>query len=86
MYIHEGNRKAAAEFVSGPLWAEFKRCLGQRAPLKPDVTDPSHVAAAKGHQKTGYDKAIEEIEKIPFEFEEKGADPMQRPAVTITED
>jgi hypothetical protein len=57
-----------------------------RRPLHPDDKDDVHVAAAKGHKRAGYEKAIEEIEKLPFEYVSEQKDPFSRPAVAITED
>lgn len=86
MYLIPTNQKAAGDFLNGTLWADFKRCLMARRPLEADVNDDVHIAAAKGHKRAGYEKAIEELEKLPFEFKPTPADPFSRPAVSITED
>lgn len=86
-FLLETNTKGAAEFVNGGLWADFKRALLERRPPAPDALDEPHVAAAKGHQRAAFERCIDEIEKLPFEFAppEPGA-AFDRPAVNITED
>lgn len=77
---------AAKDFVNSSLWMDLRRCVMARRPTKPDPTDPSHVAAARGHQRAGFEAAIEAIEALPFEVDETPVDPFSRPAVAITED
>ncbi len=86
MYLQPSNQKAAGDFLNGTLWQDIKRCLLARRPPEADVTDDIHVAAAKGHKRAGFEKAIEQIEKIPFEFDKEQANPFSRPAVAFTED
>jgi hypothetical protein len=86
IYLQKTNQKAAGEFLNGPLWADFKRCLLDRRPPTPDAKEPSHTAAARGHQRAGFEAAIEAMERIPFEFPEEQRSPFARPAVAITED
>jgi len=86
IYLQKSNQKAAGEFLNGVLWADFKRCLLARRPPMPDAKDPSHIAAARGHQRAGFEQAIEAIEKLPFEFSEEPVSPFARPAVAITAD
>lgn len=75
------HQKALAEFINGQLWADIKLCLAEREPEHPDVKDQSHIAAGKGHQRTGFSKAIEAIEKLPFETPQQPNDPFNRPAL-----
>lgn len=86
MHLQPTNQKAAGEFLHGILWADLKRCLLARRPVKPDAKDDIHVAAAKGHARAGFESAIEAIETLPFEFPAEQASPFARPAVAITED
>lgn len=86
MYISPANQKAAAGFLNSPLWTDWKRALIARCPAGPDVKDDVHVSAQKGHQVAAYMKAVEEFEKLPFEFEETGGSPFERPAITVQED
>lgn len=86
MYLQPSNQKAAGDFLNGPLWQDFKRCMLARRPPEADVKDDVHVAAAKGHKRAGFEKAIEEIEKLPFEYAKDQSNPFGRPAVAITED
>ncbi len=86
MYLQPSNQKAAGDFLNGTLWQDFKRCLLARRPPAPDASDEIHVAAAKGHARAGFEKAMEQFEKIPFEFSKEPPNPFQRPAVAITDD
>lgn len=86
IYLQKTNQKAAGDFLNGPLWADMKRCLYARRPPTPATKDPTHVAAAQGHQRAGYEACIEMIERIPFEFETEQQSPFARAAVAITED
>ena len=85
-YIQEALRKPAADFVNGPIWREIKRCALESRPPKADVKDPSHVAAAIGHQRAAWDDVIKAIEEIPFDFSKEQRSPFSRPAVAITKD
>ncbi len=85
-YLDPANQRIAGEFLNGLLWANMKQCLLARYPENADVKDDVHVAAAKGHVRAGYGKAIEELEKLPLESDETPAGAFERPAVTITED
>lgn len=85
-YLLDPHQKALAEFINGQLWAEVKACLRERAPEKPDVKDPSHIAAAKGHQRAAFESVIDKIESLPFEHDETPQSPFERPAVAFTED
>ncbi len=80
------NQKIAAQFINGALWAEIKRCLLSRRPPVADVKDDIHIAAAKGHVRSGYEAAIEEVEKMPFEQDTAPESAFARPAVSITAD
>lgn len=80
------HQKALAEFINSPLWAEVRLCLEDRKTEVPDVRDPSHIAAAKGHQRAGAEKIILAIENLHTQTDDSGASPMDRPAVAITED
>lgn len=86
MYLHETNLKAAADFLSSPLWQDIKRCLRDRMPEAPVPSDAVHTAAAKGFQRASHDNVIAEIEKLPFENKPTRDEPFSRPAVTHTED
>lgn len=85
-YLLDAHQKALAEFINGQLWAEVKACLRDRAPEQPDVKDPSHVAAAKGHQRAAFDKTIGQIEALAFEHDDTPRNPFERPAIAITDD
>lgn len=81
------HQASLAEFIRSPLWfAVRKLCLDERMPETPDVKDPSHVAAAKGHQRAGFEAAFAAIEALPFEKDDTPKGPFDRPAVMITED
>jgi hypothetical protein len=86
IYLLPHNRKGAGEFLNSPLWSDLKKCLLARRPLAADAGDETHVAAAKGHQRNGYEKCIDEMEKLAFEFPAEDVDPFKRPALTITQD
>lgn len=86
MYLSEANQKLAGDFLNGPLWSDFRRCLLARRPQPADVKDEPHVSSAKGHKRAAWDEMIAEIEKLPFEHAETDSDPFERPAVAITED
>lgn len=86
MYLRKENLEAAASFLNSPLWTDIKRCLLERRPEAPVAADAVHVAAAKGFERKGYELALEDIEKLPFELPAERMDPFNRPAVTATED
>lgn len=86
MYLRPPNQKPAGDLLNGVLWQDMKRCLLARRPPPPEAKDEPHIAAAKGHKRAGFEAAIEEIEKLPFEFSPDQKSPFSRPAVAITED
>lgn len=86
MYLRKENLEAAASFLNSPLWTDIKRCLLERRPDAPATIDAVHVAAAKGFERRGFEIAMEELEKLPFELPPERNDPFNRPAVTQTED
>jgi hypothetical protein len=65
--LHQDQLAPGASFVRGPLWADFKRALASYAPPEPEPVDQPHVVAAKAFQVKAWRKAIETIERIPFE-------------------
>lgn len=85
-YLSPDEQKAAANFLNGPTWQTMKRVLLLRRPPMPDAGDPSHVAAAKGHQRAGYEMCIEAFETAPFDTKPDPEAPFRIPAVAITED
>lgn len=86
IHLQKAYRGVVLEFINGPAWRDVKECLKARMPVSPDPLEPSHVSAARGHQRAGFEKAIDAIEKMPLEFDQDKADPFARPAVAITED
>ncbi len=84
--ILKDNQIHAVGFVTGPLWADFKRCLMERRPESPLTSDKPRTAAAKSHERAGFEKCIAEIEAIPFEVNITETGPFDRPAVTETAD
>lgn len=83
----EPHKKALAEFINGTLWKVVKEhCLEHRKPEAPNVKDPSHIAAAKGHQCAGFEAAFRLIEALPFEHSHETESVWARPALAITED
>lgn len=85
-YLQKDNVPAAGSFVSGALWMDLKRALLERRPEAATTSDNPDTAAAKGHQRRGYELCIEAIEAIPFETPTENANPFERPAVQATED
>lgn len=85
-YLDTESQKVFAEFVNRPIWQDIKLCLDDRRPESLDVKDPTHVSAAKGHKRAGWDEMLAALEKLPFETDPTPPDPFDRPAVTITED
>ena len=81
MYLKAENLQAAAAFVNSPLWADFKQALmGRRSPA-PEPENEIHTQAAKGMERKGFELAIEWVERLPREIEEKPANPYDRPAM-----
>ena len=81
-FLQKENLKSAADFVNGPVWADFKRCLLARKPSGANFSDEPHVAAAKGFARDAWDRVIEEIERLPRDIEEKAPDGLfDRPAI-----
>lgn len=86
MYLRKENLEAAATFLNSPLWTDIKRCLLERRPEAPLAIDAVHVAAAKGFERKGYEQALLDIEKLPFDLPTERVDPFSRPAVLETAD
>ena len=85
-FLQKDNIQAAGSFVSGVLWQDFKRALMERRPEAATTSDSADTAAAKGHQRTGYEKCIEAIEALPFDAPDAPVNPFERPAVSETAD
>ena len=66
-YLTPGNHQLLASFLISPLWADVKSCLMERRPPAGLATDDLHVAAAKGHLRSGAELMILELEKLPTE-------------------
>jgi len=81
MYLKESNAGAAFDFISGPIWADIKRCLALRAPALPDRGDKLRAMAAAGFERKGYESCIAEIEKLVSDTPEAPTDPFDRPAM-----
>lgn len=86
MYLRNENLEAAASFLNSPLWSDIKRCLLERRPEAPVAIDAVHTAAAKGFERKGFELALEELEKLPFDKPAERIDPFHRPAVLNTQD
>lgn len=80
-YILDANRAALGNLVNGPLWADAERALLNRRPEVPDPKDPSHIAAAKGHRRAGYEQCLADIKKLPFDAESTAKSPFESPAL-----
>ncbi len=85
-YLQKDNIQAAGNFVSGVLWQDFKRALIERRPEAGNTNDSPDTAAAKGHQRRGFELCIEAIEALPFDAPESMSNPFERPAVQETAD
>lgn len=85
-YLQKDNIPAAGGFVNGALWMDIKRCLIERRPEAATTADTPDMAAAKGHQRRGFELCIEAIEAMPFEAPGEATNPFERPAVQTTED
>lgn len=86
MYIAKENLAAALAFIRGPLWADMRHAAMQRRPTAPDPAQMPHEAAARGFQRDAWEKAFDELEKLPFDQPVTPPDPFARPAVTNTAD
>ncbi len=84
--LRKENAEPAASFVVSPIWSDIRRVMMLRRPAAPAPEDLPHVAAAKGLRRAAFEKALDAIEKLPFETVEEQADPFDRPAITNTED
>ena len=81
-YLSQGNHELVAAFLLSPLWTDIKICLMERRPPAGLATDDTHVAAAKGHIRNGYEMTIFELEKLPLDHDQtQQPDPFQRPAL-----
>jgi len=85
-FIAKDHLAPALAFIRSPLWADMKRAAMQRRPVAADPSQPPHEAAARGFQRDAWERAFDELEKLPFEQPEKQTDPYDRPAVTNTAD
>lgn len=85
-YLTKQNAVPAATFVSGPLWADFKRCLLARRPVGASPEDQPHVAAAKGFRREAWEACIAEIEKLPTDYDTGETNPFDRPSITDQKD
>jgi hypothetical protein len=86
MYLRRENQEAVLNFLNSPLWTDIKRCLLDRRPEPPIPADAVHTAAAKGFERKGYEMAISDIEKLPFEVPSEVQSPFNRPAIIETQD
>lgn len=87
MYLNPVHAKAASELLNSPLWADIKRCLMDRRPDAPEPIDKLRTMAAKGFERKGFELAIQEFEKLPYEVPPVGETaPFDRPAVMETAD
>jgi hypothetical protein len=86
MYLRKEHLEPALNLINSPLWADIRRCLLERRPDAPVAADPIHTAAAKGFERKGYEQAMLDVEKLPFELPVDRADPFNRPAITETSD
>lgn len=86
MYLRKDLAEPAAAFLNSQLWQDIKRCLLARRPENPISADQPHVAAAKGFERKGFEAAIDEIEKLPFDAPVERIDPFDRPAILETKD
>lgn len=85
-FLQKDNVAAAGGFVSGALWQDFKRALMERRPEAATTSDGPDTAAAKGHQRRGWELCMEAIEALPFEVPVENANAFDRPAVQDTKD
>ncbi len=85
-FLQKDNIAPAGAFVSGALWLDFKRALMERRPEAAVTNDTPDTAAAKGHQRRGFELCLEAIEAMPFEVPETPANAFDRPAVQDTTD
>lgn len=85
-FIAKEHLAPALAFIRGPLWADMRRAAMERRPPAADPAQPPHEAAARGFQRDAWEKAFDELEKLPFEQPVKPDDPFQRPAVTEIKD
>lgn len=86
MFIAKENMAAALAFIRSPLWTDLKRATLERRPTAADPAQPPHEAAARGFQRDAWEKALAELEKLPFEQPVAPENPYDRPAVTNTAD
>lgn len=85
-YLQKENITAAGMLVTGPLWQDIKRCLMERRPEAATTSDDPNTASAKGHQRNGFEKAIAEIEELPYDIAAEVNNPLDRPSITETAD
>ncbi len=85
MFLAKENLKDAAMFTNGGLWADFKRALYERRPPAPISSDSPSTAAQQFFLRQGFEKAIEEIEKLPRELDPVATPPFS-PAILDTRD
>lgn len=86
MYLRKEHQETLVNLLNSSLWADIKRCLNERRPESPVAVDAVHVAAAKGFERKGYEQAVSDIEKLPFDIPVERVDPFNRPSVNVTED
>lgn len=77
---------AALAFIRSPLWMDMRRAAMNRRPNAADPAQSPHEAAARGFQRDAWEKAFDELEKLPFDQPQTPQDPYDRPAVTHTAD
>jgi len=85
-FLQKENIQAAGNFVSGALWQDFKRALLERRPEAAVTNDNPDTAAAKGHQRRGFELCLEAIETLPFDQAEAPSNPFDRPAIQDSSD
>jgi hypothetical protein len=85
-YLLPPTQKTLADFINSAVWRETRMVLEERLGEQPHVSDPSHVAAAKGHRRAGAESIIKQIEQLPFEVPPEAENAFARPAVAFTQD
>lgn len=74
-YLPKEQLEAAQKLVSSEMFRAIERVLTARKPDHPGPADQPSKQAADAFLRAGYEKALDELKRIPYEFEEKPTDP-----------
>lgn len=69
-FIPKDFMDGAQKLLANEVFKAVERALIARKPAHPNPADPQHKQAADAFVRSGFEKALDDLRRIPFEFEE----------------